>query len=268
MTTKTAPDYYAVLGVSPKASMEQLKAAYRRRAMECHPDRGGSHEKMLMVIEAWEILSDPVKRGHYDKARIHPEDIGIQHVAREEAREAQTKADTYPRDWIDFEYWQEDILNDFCSAKYTVVLARFSGWPRWLGWIPVVSVSDDCRSLTGLLFMLSAALLAVFLFIPPIINLFSTTLPKWLYMMIWGFAAQPVFLFGLSAGAILHAVVRIVILTFYTPVVSRRPYRDTQSKNKCRILPCLKCGQKLRFAAGRPIRITCPKCGFQSVHNA
>lgn len=50
-------DYYATLGVKPGASKEELKAAYKKLAMEHHPDRGGDEEKFKEVTEAYEVLS-------------------------------------------------------------------------------------------------------------------------------------------------------------------------------------------------------------------
>jgi len=50
-------DYHAILGVSPGISPEDLKKAYRKKAMEHHPDRGGNEEKFKEVTEAYEVLT-------------------------------------------------------------------------------------------------------------------------------------------------------------------------------------------------------------------
>lgn len=64
-------DYYAVLGLSRGASLEEIKKAYRRLSKELHPDRrkGGkdSEARYKEVNEAYEVLSDPKKKQMYDQ---------------------------------------------------------------------------------------------------------------------------------------------------------------------------------------------------------
>lgn len=63
-------DYYDILGVSKSASAGDIKKAYRKLALEWHPDRNKSAaatEKFKEITEAYEILSDPKKRETYDQ---------------------------------------------------------------------------------------------------------------------------------------------------------------------------------------------------------
>lgn len=64
----TAPDYYEVLGVKRRADETELKRAYRRAAAQAHPDAGGSTDQFMLVREAYDVLSDPVRRRLYDHA--------------------------------------------------------------------------------------------------------------------------------------------------------------------------------------------------------
>lgn len=60
-------DYYEVLGVSKTASPDEIKKAFRRAAVEHHPDRGGNEEKFKELNEAYEVLKDEAKRKRYDQ---------------------------------------------------------------------------------------------------------------------------------------------------------------------------------------------------------
>lgn len=64
-------DYYAILGVPRNATQEEIKRAYRRLAMQYHPDRNqgdkSAEERFKDISEAYEVLSDPAKRALYDR---------------------------------------------------------------------------------------------------------------------------------------------------------------------------------------------------------
>ncbi len=69
MTTGT-DNLYEILGLSRDASADEIKRAYRRLAMEYHPDRNKSEDaetRFKQVNQAYEVLSDPEKRARYDR---------------------------------------------------------------------------------------------------------------------------------------------------------------------------------------------------------
>jgi molecular chaperone DnaJ len=60
-------DYYEVLGVGKDASADEIKKAFRRAAVEHHPDKGGDEAKFKELNEAYEVLKDDSKRKRYDQ---------------------------------------------------------------------------------------------------------------------------------------------------------------------------------------------------------
>jgi len=68
-----AKNYYLILGIAEDASREDIRAAFRRRALELHPDRSGMERGPFQEVqEAYNVLSDPERRGRYDQERPQP----------------------------------------------------------------------------------------------------------------------------------------------------------------------------------------------------
>ena len=67
-------DLYQVLGITRDASLQEVKKAYRALALVEHPDKGGNVERMGLIIEAYQTLSDVGKRHNFDEDwRIYQE---------------------------------------------------------------------------------------------------------------------------------------------------------------------------------------------------
>lgn len=71
-TLSSESEYYKLLGIDVNASVDDIKKAYRKLAMQTHPDKGGDPEAFKKLNEAYETLSDPTKRTHYDRYGSNP----------------------------------------------------------------------------------------------------------------------------------------------------------------------------------------------------
>jgi len=99
-----AKNYYVILGISPGATLDEIKSAYRRRAREYHPDRFGEDSRpFLDVQEAYAVLSSPAHRAAFDRglrdvrrygvAESGPEPLRSRRPAAEPLRQAGQPAD-------------------------------------------------------------------------------------------------------------------------------------------------------------------------------
>jgi hypothetical protein len=120
------PDYYAVLQVAPQADFMAIRQAYRNLAMTHHPDRGGSHEQMLRINEAWNILSNLESRAAYDRARAsNAESAEILATAEQARRDAAN----YPSSWEVFATWVDRLGDNFNRTQFKDGATNtLSGW--------------------------------------------------------------------------------------------------------------------------------------------
>jgi len=102
-------DHYQTLGLTPEATQEEIKRAYRRLAKQYHPDRSedhNSHEKIIAINAAYEDLSNPTLRASYDRAfsqkRTQRNCQAQQQHTRQ--RQKQRRADYHTSHWIKYVY--------------------------------------------------------------------------------------------------------------------------------------------------------------------
>src|SRR6516165_7413514 len=79
MATTTKQDYYEVLGVPRKASLKDIRTAFRKLARKYHPDLNpgdkAAEEKFKQIQEAYDVLSDTKKRQMYDQYGFYSENL-------------------------------------------------------------------------------------------------------------------------------------------------------------------------------------------------
>ncbi|MBC8034517.1 MAG: molecular chaperone DnaJ [Chitinophagaceae bacterium] len=107
-------DYYEILGVSKNASADELKKAYRKVAMQYHPDRNpgdkAAEEKFKEAAEAYEVLSDGEKKAQYDRFGH----AGVKSNGRGSGGGAQTAEDIFSQFG---DVFGEDIFGNFFGGR-------------------------------------------------------------------------------------------------------------------------------------------------------
>lgn len=164
-------DYYRALKISEHASIEEIKQAYKRESKRCHPDLGGSHSEMVLVNEAWEILSNPSKRNDYDQTRKSPQDKAAASRHETNKRNASREAQNYPRQWKNFEKYVDSLIQDIKDTSYTYT------YQKLIGVYPTAENSDS-----GTIFIIAGSVLGIILLSPMFISSAST--PKFFLISI------------------------------------------------------------------------------------
>ena len=123
-------DYYAALGVSQTADAAEIKKAYRKLARDLHPDKNpGNTEaetRFKEVSEAYDVLSDPKRRGEYDEARTILGKLIL------------TDPNGLKKGWPDFHSYVKDVaakkgisVDEFCGKEIDPKkLAQFNYNPK------------------------------------------------------------------------------------------------------------------------------------------
>lgn len=77
------PKLYAILGVEPGATIEEIRAAYRDKVRSVHPDTGGTIDAFTELKHAADVLSDTERRKKYDETGDHADGKDLRGPARE-----------------------------------------------------------------------------------------------------------------------------------------------------------------------------------------
>jgi curved DNA-binding protein CbpA len=112
-------NYYGVLGVQQSATVSEIHKAYWHLASRCHPDKGGRHEDMVQLVEAWKILSDPDKRARYDQLLKYRHDGWRSRQFNDDVQDARKHAkDDAVRSWAEFESIYQKAFYTFNQDFY------------------------------------------------------------------------------------------------------------------------------------------------------
>ncbi len=110
-------DYYEILGVPRNATKEEIKRAYRRLALQYHPDRNKSpdaEEKFKEISEAYAVLIDDEKRKLYDM------------YGRAGVSQTYSTEDLFRSTWFDF----DELFRDLGFGGFESIFERFFGFGR------------------------------------------------------------------------------------------------------------------------------------------
>ena len=117
-------DYYAVLGITPQASDEEVKKVYRKLALQFHPDRNrgnpGAEIKIREINAAYEVLGNPETRKSYERLRFG----GLGQSAKE--------ADAGVEDTIDPGVVFQEMEHKLQDEARKEMLAALIKQPKWI----------------------------------------------------------------------------------------------------------------------------------------
>ncbi len=207
--------------------------------MQCHPDRGGSHEQTVLVNEAYAVLSDPELRHQYDQFR-KASGSAVPRAYEAARQRARDRAENYPRDWAQFEAWIDRWFNDVAQAVYESDDS-----------LPMVS-----NSISGRMMVRIGAAAGAILGICGVYSIFK----EQGYVSFANSVVGPVIevlttsLLGAWAGRCLHGGLGQLL----------RIASDRSSMFGVAV--CSHCGQRLRIPWARRVEVTCPACDSKFLH--
>lgn len=106
-------DYYQLLGISPSASKQEIKQAYRSKSLQWHPDRNPEVDVTAMmqdINEAYKILNGDISRARYDKEYE-------KFTQKREHSKPKQESPKYESWNYDYEVNDDDLRNDINEAR-------------------------------------------------------------------------------------------------------------------------------------------------------
>ena len=142
-------NHYQILGVSANAKAGEIKAAWRKKAVRAHPDKGGNSDEFNRMHDAYEMLIDPVKRSEYDaelsaaKAQARrtsepsrePPDPGYTWGGRRtppSARRTPVRSTPPPRPQSASPAWWARMPKAVRDNAHTAALVLIVSWGAWI----------------------------------------------------------------------------------------------------------------------------------------
>lgn len=143
--------HYEILGITVRATPDEVRAAYRRAARSHHPDAGGDARAMSELNAAWHVLRDPGRRATYDRllarrpaaGRVHP-------TAAPTERDAEPDDGDLAAEWAD--------LADIVDTDPIRPVQSLEGW--W-AMVPPATLLAAIGSFLGAFLFMAPVLLAL-----------------------------------------------------------------------------------------------------------
>jgi DnaJ-class molecular chaperone len=112
--------------------------------MTHHPDRGGSHEQMLLLNEAFRILFDPISRVRYDRVTTQSSERA-ESGFRSDIEKAREEARDYPRNWSRFDEWISDFMADWNNPENWAISLQRRECPKCGVSLPIIRIPKSFR---------------------------------------------------------------------------------------------------------------------------
>ena len=163
-------NYYKILGISEKSGVPEIKRAYRDLAKKYHPDHTkGSGEYFIVLNEAYQVLSDPIRR------RSHDEYLGISAPFTFNFNEApsirkRNRPERRPRNeeqyrnfyesprtwdppvWVKYSLYLAGFLFGISVTSFSLFFVATAKWPLFMLWVSMLGVIILLDSFSGIFF--------------------------------------------------------------------------------------------------------------------